>query len=172
MTGGTLSILGQIKAESGPNDGSQRAGPGTNQRCCDGQEACVFLHENEWIIFILMEVTCRWTETKGNPPPELRSQCCDPWVSSGSPRSGSPRSLPNTAARIWCVSLEGTDYWELLTASKKNLPDILMTFFSPPRKCLYCTHPLCVPGLVFQQFHLGWALEQYEGTLRLGVYGQ
>lgn len=54
MTGGTLRILGQIKAESGPNNGPQRAGPGTNQRCCEGQEAPVFLHEKERIIFTLM----------------------------------------------------------------------------------------------------------------------
>lgn len=47
MSGGTLSILGQIKAKSGPNRGSQRAGLGGNQRCCNGQEVCMFLHGND-----------------------------------------------------------------------------------------------------------------------------
>lgn len=94
-------------------------------------------------------------------PPGRWDLNSEPWPLSQqrlpSPRLPSPRPpprLPDTAARIRCVSLEETDYWELLTASKKNLPDILMTFFFfflRGNACIVHTH--CVyQALCFNNF--------------------
>lgn len=123
-----------------------------------GSKSAIVKNQNHflglhWKLIIAMKLS--GLKPKGPPsPPGLRPGLCAVTPeSAAAPLTAPPPRLPDTAARIRCVSLEETDDWELLTASKKNLPDILMTFlfFLRGNACIVHTH--CVyQALCFNNF--------------------